>query len=137
MTRHHASADATPLQEQGRGVCEITPTGQETCYDRIVGGDGCELTVVRHKATQADLGAPSGLVYPKNESLPDELKRQLPEAIQTIFREAYNHAWRTHVMPIRRGLTAGHHEVATRAGWAAVKRLYTQIGSTWVRRRDK
>jgi len=137
MIKDQNPGDAKVSEEPDRRTCEITPAGQEICYDRIVGGDGCELTVVRHTASQADVDARSSLVYPDNESLPDELRHQLPEAIQTIFRQAYNHAWKTHVMPIRRGLTAGHHEAATRAGWAAVKRLYTQIGSTWVRRRGR
>jgi len=108
------------------------PAGVE-CYSRVVGGDGSEFTIVppdsagsRQMATQ---------VYPSNESLPDDVRAVLPPVVQTLYREAYNRAYSAYSMPIRRGLLASHDQVARQAAWKAVKRLYTQIGTTWVRKR--
>lgn len=89
--------------------------------------------VRRHRQAAGDPGhrAP---VYPSNEDLPQDIRGQMPPAVQTLYRQAYNQTWETHVMPLRRGMMANHDAAATRAAWAAVRRLYTQVGTTWIRR---
>jgi len=101
------------------------------CYSRVIGGS--EFTIVppdpaanRRKTTR---------VYLSNERLPDDVRAALPPVAQTLFRGAYNHAYNAYSMPLRRDLVASHDSVATQAAWAAVKRLYTQVGTTWVRKR--
>jgi cation transport regulator ChaB len=121
-----------------RVVCETVPDEPADCYERIVGGEGGEFTVVHHREHEAAIDpghrAP---VYLSNEDLPPEICDQLPSAVQTVYRQAYNEAWETHVMPLRRGLMVSHDAAAKRAAWAAVRRLYTQVGTTWILRRGQ
>ena len=103
-------------------------------YDRIIGGDGCELTVCLPQAATDD---PSGPLrsYACNADLPSDIRDLLPSVVQTLYREAYNHA-RGHVSgPVDAALAARYEDVARRAAWAAVRRLYVQHGTTWVRRK--
>ncbi len=64
--------------------------------------------------------------YAANEDLPDPVRRHLPPHGQSIYREAFNHAWTTHRHDPRQ------EEIAHRIAWAAVKRLYQKIGNEWV-----
>jgi cation transport regulator len=107
--------------------------GNVDCYSRVVGGDGSEFTIVPPDAA-ASRQEPTQ-VYPSNEELPDDVRAVLPPVVQTLYREAYNRAFSAYSMPLRRGLVASHDQVARQAAWKAVKRLYTQIGTTWVRKR--
>jgi cation transport regulator len=50
----------------------------------------------------------------------------LPDEAQTIYREAFNHAWNTYANNSRR------EEIAHRVAWAAVKRKYRKQGDMWV-----
>lgn len=126
-----AGGDGCELQV----ICEPVADEPAECCERTVGGDGGEFTVVRRhgQETVVDSGhrAP---VCPSNEDLPQDIRGQMPPAVQTLYRQAYNQAWETHVMPLRRGLMVNHDAAATRAAWAAVRRLYTQVGTTWIRR---
>jgi cation transport regulator len=66
--------------------------------------------------------------YPSNDDLPTSVRRHLPEHAQDIFREAFNHAWRTYGErePDRR------EEIAHRVAWAAVKKRYRKVGDDWL-----
>jgi len=66
--------------------------------------------------------------YASNEDLPPSLRVHLPEHAQSIFREAFNHAWATYGArePWRR------EEIAHRVAWAAVKRQYHKSNGDWV-----
>lgn len=66
--------------------------------------------------------------YPRNEDLPANLRRILPEHAQDIFREAFNHAFAAHAGELRQ------EEAAHRIAWAAVKRSYAKTSRGWVRR---
>lgn len=65
--------------------------------------------------------------YPTNSYLPPALRRHLPEHAQSIFREAFNHAWQGYA---REG--ARREEIAHRVAWAAVKKGYHKVGDDWV-----
>jgi cation transport regulator len=66
--------------------------------------------------------------YDVNAELPQSVRDHLPDHAQTIYREAFNHAWRQY---------AGdptHEEIAHRVAWSAVKRKYRKEGERWVPR---
>jgi cation transport regulator len=63
--------------------------------------------------------------YRSNEDLPDAIRRHLPAHAQSIFREAFNHAWETYQAK------ADREGIARRVAWAAVKRSYEKIGRDW------
>lgn len=64
--------------------------------------------------------------YRANADLPSPVQRHLPLEAQSIYREAFNHAWTTYKRDPR------HEEIAHRVAWAAVKRGYCKIGDAWV-----
>jgi cation transport regulator len=64
--------------------------------------------------------------YTSNTELPDGVRQHLPGPAQTIYREAFNHAWVTYAGDPRQ------EEIAHRVAWAAVKRKYQKIGKDWV-----
>jgi len=64
--------------------------------------------------------------YSVNSDLPPGVRHVLPDHAQSIYREAFNHAWEEY---------AGYGErevIAHRIAWAAVKRSYQKIGQEWV-----
>jgi cation transport regulator len=66
--------------------------------------------------------------YTSNGELPVSVRRHLPEPAQSIYREAFNHAWDSYALDPRR------EEVAYRFAWSAVKnvtgtRLLMALGS--------
>jgi cation transport regulator len=65
--------------------------------------------------------------YAANRDLPPSVKGHLPEHAQSIFREAFNHAWVQYARAAER-----REEIAHRVAWAAVKRLYYKAGRDWV-----
>ena len=64
--------------------------------------------------------------YAVNADLPPSVRNHLPEHAQSIFREAFNHAYAEHEGDPRQ------EEAAFRIAWAAVKRGYEKIGNEWV-----
>lgn len=68
--------------------------------------------------------------YDANSELPDRVRHSLPEHAQSIYREAFNHAWQSYRADPR------HEEIAHRVAWAAVKKLYVKSGSRWVLKDD-
>ena len=64
--------------------------------------------------------------YGVNADLPPSVRGHLPEHAQTIFREAFNHAYAEHDGDPRQ------EEAAFRIAWAAVKRRYEKFGDEWV-----
>ena len=65
--------------------------------------------------------------YRVNTDLPERVRGHLPPDAQTIYREAFNHAWLQHARDPQ-------EEIAHRVAWAAVKRRYEKWGSEWVPR---
>jgi len=66
--------------------------------------------------------------YEVNADLPPSVRSHLPEHAQTIFREAFNHAYAAHARDPRQ------EEAAFRIAWAAVKRAYEKGGDERVER---
>lgn len=66
--------------------------------------------------------------YAANADLPPPVRAALPEHAQSIYREAFNHAWAAHQNDPRR------EEAAHRIAWGAVKRHYIKEDGGWMRR---
>jgi cation transport regulator len=64
--------------------------------------------------------------YRANVDLPPVVRNHLPEHAQSIYREAFNHAFAAHIGDSRQ------EEAAHRIAWAAVKRTYVKEGDEWV-----
>jgi cation transport regulator len=64
--------------------------------------------------------------YRTNAALPPAVRKHLPAKAQSIYREAFNHAFKTYAGDPRQD------EIAHRTAWAAVKRLYRKAGEMWV-----
>ncbi len=69
--------------------------------------------------------------YGTNADLPHSIRAHLPEHAQSIYREAFNHAYAAHAGDVRQ------EEAAHRIAWAAVKRSYVKVGDSWVARAGK
>lgn len=70
--------------------------------------------------------------YRSNRGLPDSVKGSLPEHAQSIYREAFNHAWDEYKNPAKRRKGGSREETAHRVAWAAVKGKYKKRGDRWV-----
>jgi cation transport regulator len=66
--------------------------------------------------------------YQFNEDLPLSVRNHLPPHAQDIYREAFNSAYKQHVLDPRR------EEASHRIAWAAVERSYVKDGEEWVPR---
>lgn len=64
--------------------------------------------------------------YRTNADLPPPVQKHLPTDAQSIYREAFNHAWQTYKRDPRQ------EEIAHRVAWAAVKKGYRKAGDMWV-----
>jgi cation transport regulator len=69
-----------------------------------------------------------GMPYRRNDDLPASVRTHLPSHAQDIYREAFNHSFAAHAGDPRQ------EEAAHRIAWAAVKRRYVKVGSSWVER---
>lgn len=63
--------------------------------------------------------------YASNSDLPPSVRNHLPQHAQSIYREAFNHAFASHAKDPRQ------EEIAHRTAWSAVKRSYEKIGDAW------
>lgn len=70
--------------------------------------------------------------YSNNRSLPNDVLN-LPQKAQTIYREAFNHAWDFYKDPQKRKEGKNREETAHSVAWAAVEKKYqkTEAGK-WV-----
>jgi cation transport regulator len=66
--------------------------------------------------------------YTSNLELPASVRGHLPAHAQDIYREAFNHAFESHIGDPRQ------EEAAHRIAWAAVKRRYVKERDRWVER---
>lgn len=64
--------------------------------------------------------------YSRNTDLPASVRHHLPAAAQTIYREAFNGAWRQYAASGRR------EEIAHRVAWATVKKRFRKAGGEWI-----
>jgi cation transport regulator len=79
----------------------------------------------RHAEVTSLHGA-ADVPYDANSELPKSVRDHLPEHAQTIYREAFNHAW------VQYARDPAHEEIAHRVAWSAVKRRYRKAGDRWV-----
>jgi len=70
--------------------------------------------------------------YSSNADLPDRVRNHLPDHAQSIFREAFNHAYDRYADPEKRHFGGSREAAANRVAWAAVKRTYHKDGDQWV-----
>jgi len=66
--------------------------------------------------------------YPINAQLPASVRNHLPGHAQSIYREAFNHAFEAHRN--EEDCEVRSHRIA----WAAVKRSYINVDGDWVAR---
>ena len=66
--------------------------------------------------------------YATNFDLPASVSTHLPPHAQDIYREAFNNAFAAHAGDPRQ------EKAAHRIAWAAVKRSYVKVGSSWIGR---
>ncbi|MDG6244289.1 MAG: ChaB family protein [Methanolobus sp.] len=64
------------------------------------------------------------LPYRNINELPSNVKDNLPEHAQEIYKEAFNNAWDQYADPEERRGDASREEVAHRVAWSAVKNKY-------------
>ncbi|MDA3970295.1 MAG: ChaB family protein [Desulfobulbaceae bacterium] len=73
--------------------------------------------------------------YGRNRELPAQVRDNLPEAAQTIYRKSFNSAWNQYDSPEKRRGKADREETAHRVAWSAVKQAYEKGDSgTWRRK---
>lgn len=74
--------------------------------------------------------------YDKLSELPDNVRNNLPEHAQEIYRSAFNSAWDQYDDPEDRRGDASREETAHRVAWSAVKQEYRKDDETgdWVRK---
>lgn len=69
--------------------------------------------------------------YAGNNDLPEQVKNNLPEHGQDIYREAFNSAWDQYDQPEERKEDRDREETAHAVAWNAVKKKYEKKGDTW------
>ncbi len=69
--------------------------------------------------------------YNKIDELPASVKDNLPSHAQTIYKEAFNHAWEEYEDPQDGRDGASREEVAHRVAWSAVKKEYEKVDGKW------
>ncbi len=72
--------------------------------------------------------------YHSKAELPDNVKNNLPQGAQTIYKEAYNSAEETYKDPEKRRGGASKEESAHRVAWNAVKKKYEKKNGEWKRK---
>lgn len=73
--------------------------------------------------------------YSTNADLPDQVKNNLSEHGQEIYRKAFNRAWEQYDEPEERQAGRTREETAHAVAWAAVKNVYEKDGAgRWVRK---
>lgn len=72
--------------------------------------------------------------YERNAELPKQVRDNLPENAQEVYRKAFNSAWDQYEDPDDRRGDASREETAHRVAWAAVKESYEKQGERWVKK---
>ena len=77
--------------------------------------------------------------YKNLAALPKGVKDNLPKPAQEIYRQTFNHAWKTYQDPEQRRGGASREEVSHRVAWVAVKREFKKDARTgkWKRKPGK
>ena len=72
--------------------------------------------------------------YKSKKDLPKRVKDNLPKGAQTIFKEAFNQAYKNYKKKSKRQGLATREETASRVAWSAVKKKYRKKGDKWVKK---
>lgn len=73
--------------------------------------------------------------HKKIRTLPEKVKKALPEGAQKIYLEAYNAAWDQYAKPSNRRPGTTQAETASRVAWHAVRSKYEKNSKgKWVRK---
>lgn len=72
--------------------------------------------------------------YEQLSQLPSQVRDNLPEHAQEIFKEAFNDAWKRYADPDERRGDDSREDVARKVAWSAVKQSYEKQGDEWVRK---
>lgn len=72
------------------------------------------------------------MTYQDLQDLPKGVKNALPHHGQEIYKEAYNHAWKTYKNPDKRATSESRETVAHKVAWAAVENKYQKKEGAWV-----
>jgi cation transport regulator len=71
--------------------------------------------------------------YRTNKGLPANVRKNLPQGAQTIYRKAFNNAFKQYKEPSKRRGTTSREVTSHKVAWNAVKREYAKKGDKWVR----
>ena len=69
--------------------------------------------------------------YHSKAELPDQVKDNLPEHAQEIYKEAFNSAYDEYKDPDKRKGDASREEVAHKVAWNAVEQKYHKKDGKW------
>lgn len=70
--------------------------------------------------------------YDRNADLPKSVRDSLPQGAQSVYRKAFNAAWKHYSEARKRRGSATREETAHRVAWTAVKSSYRKKGDRWV-----
>ena len=69
--------------------------------------------------------------YDTLEELPKNVRNNLPQQAQEIYKEAYNSAWDHYDDPQDRRDDQSQEETAHKVAWSAVKEIYEKKDGKW------
>ena len=69
--------------------------------------------------------------YDTLEELPKNVRNNLPQQAQEIYKEAYNSAWDHYDDPQDRRDDQSREETAHKVAWSAVKEIYEKKDGKW------
>ncbi len=71
--------------------------------------------------------------YKTNKELPKSVRNNLPQGAQTIYRKAFNNAYKQYEKPSKRRGKESREVTSHKVAWNAVKKEYTKKRNKWVR----
>lgn len=74
--------------------------------------------------------------YDNLSDLPKQVRDNLPEHGQEIYRSAYNSAWEQYADPEDRRGDQSREEAAHKVAWSAVKNEYEKEDGRWIEKGD-
>jgi len=72
--------------------------------------------------------------YKTNKNLPKNIRKNLPQGAQTIYRKAFNNAYKQYKTTKKRKGKSSREETAHKVAWNAVKKSYKKKNDRWVKR---
>lgn len=72
--------------------------------------------------------------YKEISELPEQIRENLPNHAQEIYRAAFNSAWNDYKDPEARRGNQSREEAAHKVAWSAVKQKYEKSNGRWVKK---